>query len=113
MTANTSEADGLTYSKVASILFFGFVVCVFSLNGVIRHIADRLPWPKTRGVLLALAAVPDGIYQALPGGRYFLLELFARWAILSFGLFVGLLLLNSIRHQTANIFVSGVGGLLL
>jgi hypothetical protein len=113
MTANTSEPDRPTFSKIASILFFGFVVCVFSLNGVIRHIADGLPWPKMREALLALAAIPDGIYQALPGGKYFLLELFARWAILSFGLFVGLLLLNSIRHQTANIFVSGVGGLLL
>lgn len=113
MTTNTSEPNGLTFSKTISTLFFGFVVCVFSLNGVLRHIADGLPWPKTRGALLALAAVPDGIYQALPGGRYFLLELLARWAILSFGLFIGLLLLNSIRHQTANIFISGVGGLLL
>lgn len=113
MTTDTSASNELTLSKTISTLFFGFVVCVFSLNGVLRHIADGLPWPKTRGALLALAAVPDGIYQALPGGRYFLLELLVRWAILSFGIFIGLMLLNSIRHQTANIFISGVGGLLL
>jgi hypothetical protein len=99
--------------KIVSALFFGLVVCVFSLNGVLRNFGGR--WPATRagGTLLSLASIPDSLYNAAPGGKYFLFELLVRWVLLSLAAFLCLLLLNSIRHRTVNIFVSGAGGLLL
>jgi hypothetical protein len=99
--------------QVGSTLFFGLIVCVFSLNGVLRNIGNKWPGTKIGDALVGLASVPNGIYDALPGGKYFLLELLVRWVLLSLAVFVCLLLLNSIRHQTVNIFVSGTGGLLI
>jgi hypothetical protein len=113
MTADSPLPNGLSFYKIGRILFFGFVVCVFSLNGVIRSIAGRLPWDKTKATLFALATIPDGVYRVVPGGRYFLLELLVRWTLISLAVFASLLLLNSIRHMTVNIFVSGAGGLLI
>lgn len=99
--------------QIGSTLFFGLIVCVFSLNGVLRNIGNKWPGTKIGDVLVVLASVPNGIYDALPGVKYFLLELLLRWVLLSLAVFICLLLLNSIRHQTVNIFISGTGGLLI
>jgi hypothetical protein len=99
--------------QISRTLLFGLVVCVFSLNGVLRNLAMRWPGTKAGSALLGLAAIPDGIYDAVPGGKYFLFELLVRWVLMSLAVFVCLLLLNSIRHLTVNIFVSGSGGLFL
>lgn len=112
MNTTTSPTKPVIF-RVASTLFFGLVVCVFSLNGVLRNLGGRWPSTKTGSALLSLAAIPDAIYGAAPGGKYFLFELLVRWVLLSLAVFVCLLLLSSVRHRTVNIFVSGAGGLLL
>jgi hypothetical protein len=113
MNTNTPPSPRFIFFQISRTLFFGLIVCVFSLNGVLRHLAGGWPETKASSLLLSLAAIPDSLYDALPGGKYFLLELLARWVILSLAVFVFLLLLNSLRHRTINIFVSGLGGLLL
>jgi hypothetical protein len=113
MNTDTPRLQTSSFFQISGTLLCGLIVCVFSLNGVIRNLAGKWPKTKTGDALLALAAVPDSIYKVLPGAEYFVLELLVRWVLLSFAVFVGLILLNSIRHQTTNIFVAGVGGLLL
>lgn len=113
MNNDTAPFKKPTFIQIAGTLMCGLMICVFSLNGVLRNLAGNWPETKAGNALLGMAAIPDAIYEALPGGKYFLLELLVRWALLSLAVFVGLLLLNSIRHQTINFFVSGAGGLLL
>lgn len=113
MKTNTPLPQKPAFIQVAGTLLCGLMICVFSLNGVLRNLAGHWPETKAGNALLGMAAIPDAIYEALPGGKYFLLELLVRWALLSLVIFVSLLLLNSIRHQTVNFFVSGAGGLLL
>lgn len=102
-----------SFFQISGTLLCGLIACVFSLNGVLRNLAGNWPGTKTSDALLALASVPDSIYKALPSAEYFVLELLVRWVLLSLAVFVALLLFNSIRHQTLNIFVAGLGGLLL
>jgi hypothetical protein len=113
MNADTPLPKMPSLLQVCGTLLCGLIVCVFSLNGVLRNLAANWTGTKSGDALLALAAIPDSLYKALPGAEYFTLELLVRWVLLSLAVFVGLLLLNSVRHQTANIFVAGVGGLLL
>lgn len=113
MDTETPLSTKSVFFQIAGTLLCGLTVCVFSLNGVLRSLAGNWPETRTGNALLGIAAIPDTIYEALPGGKYFLLELLVRWALLSLAVFVCLLLLNSIRHQTLNLFVSGAGGLLL
>jgi hypothetical protein len=103
----------LTFLQITCTFFFGLIVCVFSLNGVLKYIGGRWPGTKAGNTLLALGAIPDGVYKAWHGREYFVLELLGRWVFLSLAVFICLLLLNSIRHQTVNIFISGAGGLFL
>ncbi|MEA2205963.1 MAG: hypothetical protein QOE77_2739 [Blastocatellia bacterium] len=94
------------------VLACGLLACVFSLNGLIRHVAKD--WTGSSGnALRNIARLPDAVYYIIPGGKYFALELLFRWVLLSLAGYVCLLALNSIRHQTINIFASGMGGLLL
>lgn len=99
-------------TRLGGTLLCGLIVCVFSLNGALRNLAVNWPGTKTSDLLLALAGIPDAIYKSLPGAEYFILGLLIRWVILSLAVFASLLLLNSIRHRTANIFAAGAGGLL-
>lgn len=92
-------------------LLFGIVVCLFSLNGLLSYLAARWSETKIGGALSSLAAVPQGIYDHLPGGPYFLLELLFRWVILSTVVFVVLLALSALRHQSATILLTGIAGL--
>jgi hypothetical protein len=113
MNTNSPTPAKSILFQIVNTLFFGLIVCVFSLNGILRNIGNNWPGTKVGDTLVGLASVPDGVYGALPGGKYFLLELLVRWVLLSLTVFICLLLLNSIRHQTVNIFVSGTGGLLI
>lgn len=92
-------------------LFYGVVVCVFSLNGILRMVAARWPGTKVSTVILSVASVPDSIYATVSGGTYFLFELFLRWVLISLGIFVALLIIGSLRHKSTTIFVSGMSGL--
>lgn len=94
-------------------LLFGALVCVFSLNGVLRFIANQWPGTRTNSVLLAIASVPDSLYRLLPGGPYLLFEMLLRWAVILLGAYLLLLLVASIRHQTPVILASGMSGLFI
>jgi hypothetical protein len=112
-TAAPTIAQRPTFFQVTLILLCGFLVTVFSLNGVLRKIGEGWNGTKSGNALLSFAAIPDILYNGLAGGKYFILGVLVRWVLLSLTIFVGLLVLNSIRYQTINIVVSGVGGLLI
>jgi hypothetical protein len=110
LTAPLSKRQILFNSLL--VLACGLVAFVFSLNGLIRHLVKD--WTGVSGnALRDIARLPDALYHSLPGGKYFVLQILFRWVLLSLVGFVCLLALNSIRHQTINIFVSGMGGLLI
>jgi hypothetical protein len=95
-------------------LLFGSLVCVFSLNGVLRFLANQWPGTRTGAVLQTVASIPDKVYQVLPGGGpHLLFELFLRWAVILLGVHLVLLLIASLRHRSPVIFVSGVTGLFI
>ncbi len=113
MDITAPVAKRFLFFQAILVLSCGIVVSIFSLNGVLRYLAQGWAGTTSGNALLGLAAIPDNLYGRLPGERFFWLELLFRWVMLSLTVFVSLLLLNSLRHQTVNIFVSGVGGLLL
>ena len=94
-------------------LLGGALVCVFSLNGVLRYVANQWPDTRTNSVLLTIASVPDSLYRSLPGGPYLLFELLLHWVVILLGAYLLLLLIASVRHQSPVIVVSGLSGLLI
>ena len=97
--------------KLVRWLFCGALVCVFSLNGVLRFVASQW-WPDTRtgAVLTSIASIPDLLYGKLPGGPFLLFELLLRWVVILLAAHLLLLLIASIRHHSSVIFVSGTSG---
>ena len=97
--------------KLLLWLFCGALVCVFSLNGVLRFVASQW-WPDTRtgAVLVSVASIPDFLYGKLPGGPFLLFELLLRWVVILLAAHLVLLLIASIRHHSRVIFVSGMSG---
>lgn len=91
----------------------GVLVCVFSLNGLLRFIANQWPGTRTSSVLTTVASVPDSLYLSLPGGPYLLFELLLRWVVILFGVYLLILLISSVRYQSPVIFVSGMSGLFI
>jgi hypothetical protein len=94
-------------------LIYGTIVCIFSLNGVLRMLAGRWPGNRVSAALLSIASVPDSLYGTVRGGPYFLFELFLRWVLISLGVYLLLLLISSLRHKSPTIFASGMSGLLV
>lgn len=96
-----------------SWLLYGTVVCIFSLNGVLRLLATRWPGNRLSAALLTAASWPDLIYGTVRGGPYLLFELLLRWVLVSLGVYLLLLLIASLRHKSPTIFASGMSGLLV
>lgn len=94
-------------------LLYGAIVCIFSLNGVLRLLAMQWPNNRLSNALLTLASVPDLTYGTVHGGPYLLFELLLRWVVVLFGVYVLLLLIASLRHKSPAIFASGMSGLLV
>jgi hypothetical protein len=94
-------------------LFYGAIVCIFSLNGVLRMLALRWPGNRLTSAMLTLASVPDLTYGTVRGGPYLLFELLLRWVVVLFAVYVLLLLIASLRHKSLTIFASGMSGLLV
>jgi len=91
----------------------GALVCVFSLNGLLRFIANQWPGTRTSSVLTTVASVPDSLYLSFPGGPYLLFELLLRWVVILFGVYLLILIISSVRYQSPVIFVSGTSGLFI
>ncbi|HXD30144.1 MAG TPA: hypothetical protein VN643_03450 [Pyrinomonadaceae bacterium] len=94
-------------------LLYGAVVCIFSLNGVLRMLANRWPGNRLSAALLTAASLPDLVYGTVRGGPYLLFELLLRWVLVALGVYVVLLLIASLRHRSPTIFASGMAGLLV
>lgn len=94
-------------------LFYGAIVCIFSLNGVLRMLAGWWPDNRLSAALLTVASVPDLAYKTLRGGPYLLFELLLRWVLILLCVYVFLLLIASLRHKSLTIFASGLSGLLV
>lgn len=94
-------------------VIYGAVVCVFSLNGVLRLIAVH--WQGTRWgtALLSVAAIPDSIYGTIRGGPFLLFELLFRWVLFLLAVYFLLLIVGSLRHKSPTVFASGMAGFLL
>lgn len=101
----------MTKGQVLRWVFGGALVCVFSLNGLLRFAASQW-WPDTRtgAVLTSIASIPDALYGKLPGGPFLLFELLLRWVVILLAAHLLLLLIASLRHQSLTIFTSGVSG---
>lgn len=98
---------------VGGRLFFGVVVTVFSLNGVLRLIAAHWPGTRWADALSGVASIPDSIYGKISGGPYLLFELLLRWVLFSLLVYFFLLLVCSVRHKSATVFASGIAGFVL
>ena len=106
-----SLEPSISKRKLFGIGLCGILVCVFSLNGLLKVIANQWPGTRTNSFLLSIAGVPESLYQSLPGGPFLLFELLLRWAVLLLAAYFVLLLIASVRHQSPVIVVSGLGGL--
>ena len=112
-------SSALTTTKPMSIavpircVLFGVIVCVFSLNGVLRWVANHWPGGRLSNALAAISLFPESLYKGLPGGQYLVFELLFRWALVLLATYLLLLLIASIRHGSPAILVSSVCGLLI
>ncbi|HSE16514.1 MAG TPA: hypothetical protein VLB46_05650 [Pyrinomonadaceae bacterium] len=113
MAAEQTLNDPITKARVVRWVFYGVIVSVFSLNGVLRLIAHNRPDSRLSSLLTTIASVPDALYLGLPGGKFLLFELVLRWVLIVLTAYVLLLLIASLRHQSAAVAVSGISGLLV
>jgi hypothetical protein len=114
MNSQASEPIfNINRSSAPLYILLGIVVCIFSLNGVLKALGGALSGSFIGQYLTKIAGMPDAIYQSLPGNEYFLTELFFRWLIISIVIFVFLLILNSLWLKSGGVFLSGIGGLAL
>jgi hypothetical protein len=103
----------ITKARVVRWLFYGVIVSVFSLNGVLRLMAHKWPDNRLSQILTTVASIPDSIYRGLPGGQFLLFELLLRWVLILLSAYVLLLLIASLRHQSGAVAVSGILGFLI
>jgi hypothetical protein len=100
-------------SSIATRLFFGILVCIFSLNGVLRLIAEKGQGTRWSAALLTLAEIPDSMYARVSAGPFLLFELLFRWVLVSLAVYFLLLIVASARHWSPTLFASGMAGFLV
>lgn len=98
--------------RVLSFLFFGIVVTIFTLNGVLKHLATKIPNAEISQIVAQIAQIPDYFYDLLPGGSYTLFTLLIHWGILSIFAFFILLTVTALRHRSPSFFIAGTSGFL-
>lgn len=112
-----SSALTIEKRKIVAIsarrLFYGVIVCIFSLNGVLRLLSSQWPNNRLSAALVTVASVPDSIYGSIRGGPYLLFELLLRWVLVSLAVYVFLLLVASLRHKSPIVLASGMSGMLI
>ncbi len=113
MSLEPSISKGKLFGVGVRWLLGGALVCVFSLNGILRFVANWWPNTRTNSILGSIASIPDSLYRSLPGGPYFLFEMLFHWVFILLGAYVLLLLIASVRYQSPVIVVSGMSGLLI
>lgn len=98
--------------RLIVFLFFGVVVTIFTLNGVLRLLAPKIPIADISRIVAQIAQYPEHAYGLLPGGSYALFTLLIRWGVLSVFAFFILLTVTSLRHRSPSFFVAGTSGFL-
>jgi len=95
-------------------LFVGFIVIVFTLNGVLGYIAQKtsdVPWVS--GSLQYLSDLPDMLYTKLPISQNILFELLVRWVLIGLGIYLLLAGVVAVRQQEWRVIGVAVVGLSL
>jgi hypothetical protein len=102
-------------AKSPKQIFFGVIVVIFSLNGVLKLIAQKNPVSSISYSLYQASQVPNYLYNQVPGGQHFLFALLIHWLLISLLVFFVLLAITSLRHGSFSFLFSGtigfVGGL--
>ena len=98
--------------RLLSFLFFGIIVTIFTLNGVLKLLATKIPNAEISQIVAQIAGYPDYLYGLLPGGSYTLFTLLIHWGVLSVFAFFILLTVTALRHSSPSFFIAGTSGFL-
>lgn len=107
----TTEAKQIV-RRIFIFSLFGIAVCIFTLNGVLKLLATKIPNSQISQAVTQVAQFPDYIYNLLPGGPYFLFTLLVHWGVLSVFILFILLTITALRHGSPSFFIAGTAGFL-
>lgn len=91
----------------------GFVVALFSLNGLIGALARRAPIPIMRTALVSLSGFAERCYAALPINRYARFVTLLHWIVWFIAAFFLLVGLAALRQRRLAVLVAGTTGWLI